>query len=355
MKELNYNPIINKSLFKILLHLAAWSFFFFLPFLSGMPIDNTHLILKFTSHTAILALFFYTNTLFLIPRFLKKGKVGVYIVLVLTCIGLIFFYYQLVDLLMHDDFRQMEHAARENPFKMRGGGGHRFFGPVFSAIFIFALSTSIKITNEWIINEKQKKEMENEKLISELSFLKSQVSPHFLFNTLNNIYSLSLSNSENTSDAILKLSHLLRYMLYESEDKMVSLEKEITYLQNYIDLQKMRITKDVVVSFSIKGDLKGKMIEPMLLIPFVENAFKHGINYSDKSIINIYIEVSENKLFMKVENSLHQKNKQNKGNSGIGLNNIIKRLELLYPNKHSLNIKQTDEKYIVELNMNINL
>lgn len=276
---------------------------------------------------------------------------GVYILSVLAGVALIFFYYQLVDALMQVEYSAAEKLAREGSSKMRNA--RKIYGPIFSAMFIFAISTSITITNEWFKNEKQRKEMENEKLISELAFLKSQVSPHFLFNTLNNIYSLSLSNSEHTADAILKLSHLLRYMLYESQDKLVSLEKEVSYLENYMDLQKMRLTQNVKINFKIKGVLSGRMIEPMLLIPFIENAFKHGVNYSKDSFVDIFLDVSDKKLFMKVENSLHQKVKDKKENSGIGLVNIHKRLELLYPGNHSLQISQEENKYIVQLNMKL--
>jgi two-component system LytT family sensor kinase len=343
----------NKSLLlKSVIHVAAWLFFYSLPFLAGMPFDNPRLLIKAGLHTLILVIFFYVNSNFLVPQILKKGKTGFYILTLLFGIAIIFFYYQLVDVIMQVDPVPLEKIAREGSSKMRGA--RKIYGPIFSAIFIFALSTSIHITNDWFKNEKQRKEMENEKLISELAFLKSQVSPHFLFNTLNNIYSLSLSNSEHTADAILKLSHLLRYMLYESQDKLVSLEKEISYLQNYIDLQKMRLTQNVKVSFQVNGSLSGRLIEPMLLIPFVENAFKHGVNYSQNSFVDILIDVSDKKLFMKVENSIHPKSKEQNKNSGIGLVNIYKRLELLYPGNHSLQTSQQENKYVVELNMKLN-
>jgi len=347
-------PFTNNLYIVVLLHLAGWLFFFFLPFLAGLPLDNTPLVIKFAAQTAILAIFYYTNIFFLIPRFLVREKIGIYIMYVLLCIILIFFYYQAIEQWYETVPRTIE-AQMTRPGTSKFRGAKKIYGPIFSAIFIFALSTSIHITNKWFKNEKQKKEMENEKLISELSFLKSQVSPHFLFNTLNNIYSLSLSNSEHTSDAIMKLSHLLRYMLYESQDKLVSIKKEVDYLQHYIDLQKIRLTKEVAIVFKTRGNFESKMIEPMLLIPFVENAFKHGINYSEKSFVSIYISVDEDKLSLKVENSLFPKNTEKKENSGIGLSNTKKRLELLYPGRHILAIRQEEKKYTVELTMNLHL
>lgn len=353
MIERNNKPLINNLYFVILLHLAGWLFFFFLPFLTGLPLDNTALVLRFAAQIAILAIFYYTNIFFLIPRYLKREKIGIYISYVILCIILIFFYYQAVEQWYDSDPNVMREQLARGPSKYKSA--RKIYGPIFSAIFIFAMSTSIHVTSKWFKNEKQKKEMENEKLISELSFLKSQVSPHFLFNTLNNIYSLSLSNSEHTSDAIMKLSHLLRYMLYESQDKLVSIKKEVDYLQHYMDLQKIRLTKDVVIQFKTEGDFESKMIEPMLLIPFIENAFKHGINYSEKSFVSIYISVDDHKLFLKVENSLFPKNREKRENSGIGLTNTRKRLELLYPGRHTLSIRQEDKKYIVELTMNLHL
>lgn len=309
--------------------------------------------MKFASQGLILAIFFYGNTFLLIPAFLKKGKPGIYFLYVLICIVLIFFYYQAVDNFFQQDYKQLQDAAQSgaSPFKM----ARKTYGPIFSAIFIFGISTSITITSEWFKNEKRRKEMENEKLISELSFLKSQVSPHFLFNTLNNIYSLSLSNSGQTSEAVLKLSHLLRYMLYESQDKLVSIRKEVDYLQNYIELQKIRLTREVEILFEVKGDFGSRMIEPMLLIPFVENAFKHGVNYSEKSFVHILLEVTEKKLHFRVENSSFPKNKEKKENSGIGLVNVEKRLDLLYPGDYALKIEPAGNKFTVDLTMNLHV
>jgi LytS/YehU family sensor histidine kinase len=227
---------------------------------------------------------------------------------------------------------------------------HRLFFPVFPALFIFAISAAIKITNEWFKAEKQKKEMENEKLNSELAFLKSQVNPHFLFNILNNICSLARKKSDNTEDAIIQLSRIMRYMLYDSKDEKVSLEKEVEYLQNYIDLQRLRISDSVVISFTIEGDINGKMVEPMLLIPFVENAFKHGVSYLDESNIEINLKIDQDVLHFRVENYRVKKiDNPVQQESGIGLKNVLRRLDLLYPGSHIINIEETATKYIVNL------
>jgi LytS/YehU family sensor histidine kinase len=231
---------------------------------------------------------------------------------------------------------------------------HRLFFPVFPALFAFAISTAIKITNEWFKAEREKKEMENEKLHSELAFLKSQVNPHFLFNILNNICSLARKKSDNTENAIIQLSRIMRYMLYDSKDEKVSLEKEVEYLQNYIDLQRLRISDSVIINFNIEGNMDGKMVEPMLLIPFVENAFKHGVSYLDESNIDIALKVANGNLHFRVENNRIKKNDDPvQQKSGIGLKNVLRRLELLYPGKHIINIEETIAKYIVNLEISI--
>ncbi len=216
-----------------------------------------------------------------------------------------------------------------------------------SAVFIaLLLSATIRITQEWYKNEKQRQEMEKEKLASELSFLKSQVNPHFLFNTLNGIYSLANRKSDKTPGAIVKLSDMMRYMLYESGRDVVSLDKEIDYLNNYIDLQKLRMSEDTNVSFKVEGDTAGKKIMPMLLIPFFENAFKHGVD------INAELIVSDNELRLKVINRISKSQKKDEG-SGIGLTNIKKQLEHLYPNSHSLKIDEKEGYFSVELSLKI--
>jgi len=219
----------------------------------------------------------------------------------------------------------------------------------FAALFIFGLSTSYKVTIEWFNSERQKKELENEKLASELAFLKSQINPHFLFNTLNNVYSLAFKKSDDTPDAIIKLSKLMRYMLYESNERQVFLSKEIDYLHNYIDLQKLRLPETVEIKFNVEGDIEGRLIEPMLLIPFVENAFKHGVSYNEKSQINISIKLNADELLFVVDNKINNAQLTEESGSGIGLLNVKRRLSLLYPGKHKIIIKDDTYEYRVIL------
>jgi sensor histidine kinase YesM len=331
------------------LHILGWALFLLFPFFLGVPFRED-IFIRFFWNSLFLAVFFYSNSEFLIPKFLIHRKFGIYFSLILIFIIVIV----ILSYIFHNFLELEIRNLTQNP--PRSHHGHprikSITRPFFSSIFVFAASTIYKLLQIWFTSEKKKKEIENQALISELSFLKSQVSPHFLFNTLNNIYALSLSGSEKSSEAILKLSQLLRYMLYESENRKVPLEKEEEYLHNYIELQKMRLKEDVKIIFSTEGNITGHFIEPMLLIPFVENAFKHGVNYSQRSWIEITLVVQNNDLLFSVSNSLH-KNTVAEKDSGIGLNNVKRRLELLYPGKYSLSVQKTEQEFKVNLKLNL--
>jgi len=344
--------LTKENILSVALHISLWMLFLFLPFIIGFPF-NIDFFLRNLMFVGSLAAFFYFNAFFLIPTFLTRGKIGLYFLLAITIVAIIIFY----DILIHSLFQDELRNQLPPPRHLHRGGkvSHELrigFKSLFTTLFIFGISTSYKLLLDYFRNERNKKDLENETLVSEVSFLKSQVSPHFLFNTLNNIYSLSLNNSPNTSEAIMKLSQLLRYMLYESDGKQVGLGKEIEYIQNYIELQKIRVREDVQIVFEVKGDYENKMIEPMLLIPFIENAFKHGVNYSSKSVIKIYIEVKDDQLYLEVENPLNNKTEKDKA-SGIGLNNVKRRLELLYPDQYQLLLDELQGKYIVKLNLSL--
>ncbi len=222
-----------------------------------------------------------------------------------------------------------------------------------SALFCFAvlaLGTSIKVTENWYENEKQKKEMENQKLGAELSLLKSQINPHFFFNTLNSIYSLAIVKSNKTPEAVIKLSEIMRYIIYDTERKLVPLSKEVEYIDNYIELQRLRLTKDIKVVFKTELDKHDSVIEPLLLLPFVENAFKHGIDIEKGGQILVSI-IQVNKILkLHVENPLVEEDTSTKnGSSGIGMSNTLKRLKLLYQDNFTLTAGPVNNNYVVDL------
>lgn len=234
------------------------------------------------------------------------------------------------------------------PEKFRVGDGFR--GMIFITL-VLAVSTSLRITEQWYGDEKKIKEIQNQKLTAELALLRSQINPHFFFNTLNTIYSLASRKSDLTTEAILKLSSLMRYVIYHSEKQFVTLNEEVDYVRNYLDLQKLRFKNNVDIRLRISGILDDKVIEPMLILPFIENAFKHGIDYSRASVIDISFEASSDQFVMHIENPIVSDSSEKKGekNTGIGLSNTIKRLQMLYPDSHKLEIKRENNTYILNL------
>jgi two-component system, LytTR family, sensor kinase len=343
--------ILDNRIAQLLIHIIGWAAFLFFPFIIGLPFRED-IFIRDVFHTTLLIGFFYFNSNFLIPKFLTQGRNAIYFSSILLIILLIVAANLSFSILFSFEHKEVVENIATHKHSNINRDLKRASRIFFSSLFIFAISTCYRLLLDRYNSERKKKEIENENLVSELSFLKSQVSPHFLFNTLNNIYSLSLNNSDLASDAIMKLSQLLRYMLYESDVKLVSLDKEIEYLNNYIELQKMRISGDVKIVFLTKGNLSENVIEPMLLIPFIENAFKHGIDYSKKSDISIDLNLSGNTLHLKVENGITP-NRENDKASGIGLNNVRRRLNLLYPERHELTIEKNKEKYIINLEITL--
>lgn len=215
------------------------------------------------------------------------------------------------------------------------------------SLFFVLLSFGLRLTHNFLIQEREKGMLENEKLIAELSFLKSQINPHFLFNSLNNIYSLSYHKSDKAPEAILKLSGIMRYMLQESEDDKVQLKDEIAYLENYISLQQLRFKEPLAIDYKVNTESLELRIMPLLLISFLENAFKHGVVTNKDHPVRILVEVVNSRLHFKVSNF---KNKSNKDQtSGIGLENLKRRLELGYPDQYTLMVDDKELFYSSEL------
>ena len=226
---------------------------------------------------------------------------------------------------------------------------------VLEGLFAFVITYALKYT--WLAISTQNKilELEKDNLQLELNVLKAQVNPHFLFNSLNNIYALSLQKSEKTPEIVLKLSNLMRYVLYDCNAPKVKVVKEIQFIYDYIELEKIRHHNNEKITFNLSGMPDESEIEPFLLIPFVENAFKHGLNnIPEKNWINIDLEFSNGIIKLSVENSKDNNNEKKQLANGIGLQNVKKRLLLLYPNSHQLKISLNETSYKTELSININ-
>ena len=228
---------------------------------------------------------------------------------------------------------------------------------IFISLFFVGTSTTIyQVMNDWLVQQRDKKELESQNLQSELKFLKSQINPHFLFNTLNSLYALTLKKSDLAPEIVLKLSEMMRYMLYECNEKEVLLSKEINYMQNYLDLEKLRHGNKMLINFKVVGDINDQKISPLLLIQFIENSFKHGINNQiSQGYVNLELTLAGDDLMMKVENSRSPSlpKTYEKRSGGIGLINVRRRMNILYPEKHHLEIKESPNTYLVELNLNL--
>lgn len=216
---------------------------------------------------------------------------------------------------------------------------------------------SMKIMKHWYKTEQHTKALEREKLEAELKFLKAQIHPHFLFNTLNNLYALTLKKSDYAPEVVLKLSGLVNYMLYYTRSKQVPLSKELESIHNYIALEKIRYGQELEIAFDVSGHVSTAQISPMLLLPFVENSFKHGISDEiEQKWIIINLNVNQNFLTFKIENSKGPKQapkKERDYTGGIGLKNVRRRLELLYPDQHELKIKEEEDTYLVILKLQL--
>lgn len=331
-----------------LINSVIWLSLFFIPFLLLEPHGGiTSYLLRIGATSLFTVVVYYINYHKLIPNYLFKKKFLAYIliilvILVISCMLVDLYYYFIVSVVQN-----WHH--RPGPVFSRG-----MWVPLFPLLTGIAIGISIRLAREWARIEKERRELQEEKLLSELAFLKSQVNPHFLFNTLNNICSLARKKSDDTEPAIIKLSQIMRYMLTDSRQERVGLDEEVEYLQNFIELQRLRLADRVEIIFSTGGNLASIEMEPLLLIPFVENAFKHGVTYNDKCRIRIELKVIAGEFTFIVENSKPATKETIKlEESGIGLKNVRRRLELLYPGSHQLEIRETETTYHTMLKIKV--
>jgi len=288
---------------------------------------------------AFLALSVYINLLWLIPVFFDKRKYFLFFILQIANINLFIFINYYVSMLLE-------------------GGQHSNFVTEYIAEFILVviflvISTLLKFTRDSIRLqgfELKIKEVERQKIEAELRALKAQVNPHFFFNTLNSLYSLSLDKSDKAPELILKLSDLMRYVIYETRDDMVPLSKQQDFLKNYIYLEKLRTNENLDVKFDIIGENYQLKVAPLLFIPFIENAFKHGVKTREKDpYIHITFNLEQDDRIVFIAENNTEEIPENANPSGFGLPNVKKRLELLYPGRYKLNIQNPLERYRVEL------
>ncbi|MDQ3142395.1 MAG: sensor histidine kinase [Bacteroidota bacterium] len=296
------------------------------------------------SETLFFAILVNINTKLLIPRFMLNQSFFLYIVVL---IGLV---------LLSTPIKILSNTTLLQFFSLRTYAwvtdpGFNFI----SLLIVTALSSLVRIPLDWLSIQKEKKELITKNIQTELQFLKNQINPHFLFNTLNNLYALTLKKSDLAPDVVLKLSDMMRYMLYECNEKEVPLEKELRYIHNYIELEKLRLSKPADIRVQITGDISHSSVAPLLLIPFIENSFKHGLKLSiDDSFIHVNLNQTEDAIQFQIINSKPPKiaaifNGSKVG--GIGLVNVKKRLEIIYPNRHKLEILDRPDSFEIKLNL----
>ncbi len=355
----------TKKLVPIIAHVTAWICFFTLPYLVFFPrlrdfSMSNHQLASVICINIFLVLFYYLNTLILIPRFLAKEKWMWYALAIIA--SLLFFLYIPKQIALQiaepEGFNALNREFIRNPaykgkphFSVMMRGNRPIIDPYNTVLFLllFTVGTCISVIQRWLKTEQTVKETENEKLNTELSFLKSQVNPHFFFNTLNNIYSLAVVRSEKTAPAVMKLSSIMRYILTETERDYVPLRNEVDFIHNFIDLQKVRLTDKVSLEFIAEGDIDNLLVAPLLFISFVENAFKYGVSTKESSSISISIKTQGTTILFTSKNYIVGSENNLMENTGIGINNVKRRLVLMYPTKHILKTTIADNYYFVEL------
>ena len=290
----------------------------------------------------------YFHVYFLLPKFLFKKKIVGYVIFFI--IGLFVFYVVRTELIF---VFINENVWPESQTPQRAYAFNHILVVCLIGIYDVGLATTLKLTTDWIINRKRIETLQEAQLKTELQFLKAQIQPHFFFNTLNNLYALTLEKSKQAPEVVLKLSEIMEYILYDAKEPRIRLLSEINYIQNYIDLEKLRYGEKVNTQVNMQGDLEELTVPPLLFLPFIENCFKHGTVENNKlNVVIDFIVTDENVLKFKVVNNYNLFT-QVKKNHGIGNQNVLRRLELLYEDNFTLNIKTEKQNYIVELKIQL--
>ncbi|SOE22613.1 Histidine kinase [Spirosomataceae bacterium TFI 002] len=336
----------------LLLHLVFWGLYFSFFFYQityprrGVEPDYTKATMDAIAQVLFMAAISYLNYFILLPRFAKHKNTFKYI--------LELFVPLLILGLIHIWLKRELWIVRGDPKMMNYFQSMRFVSQHYiSTIFIVGFISMLRFAKDWFELEAKRKEIENEKLISELRFLKEQINPHFLFNTLNNLYYLAHTQSPNTKEVISKLSQMMRYMIYEANSEKVAVSKEIEYIRNYIDLEKLRLEDNVPIVLTVEGNYEQLKITPLIFITYLENAFKHGVSQTNNDAwVNVSIKFEGNKCIYHVSNSVVD-GEMETVNTGIGLSNTKRRLNLSYNGKHKLTTERKNNQFEVKLEVDL--
>ncbi|QMW05810.1 sensor histidine kinase [Spirosoma foliorum] len=350
--------LFSRRYVPVLIHVLGWFLMGYLLFFSQSFNSDIQFPRLFWVRQCIffglMVCIFYLNSQRLVPRLLLQGQTSQYILALFAMILTVLILVACVE--FGFDLATKMHLA----FHPDGKGKPKLYGwlqpTLFTILLVLGISTSIAMLLKWQDDANLRISLEQAKTTSELSFLKAQINPHFFFNTLNNIYALTLIDTETAREAIHRLSRMMRYVLYETQSGTTLMSKELSFVSDYIQLMQLRLTDKVSVTFNTPNPLHDQPIAPMLLLPFVENAFKHGVSAMHPSRIHIAIEQEPNKLLLDVHNTLFvEKAPSLETGNGIGLTNTRRRLDLLYPGQYELQINEhtTAGEYHVHLTLNL--
>lgn len=339
-------------IYEFLSRRAAYHLLFWLVVYSTLLLldygQNRNIGLALANESITLAFYLliaYTNLLYLIPRWMRRS-IPMYLLLLIGFCVLITPIQVLALFLQLSGYINFQAALiKQQPLFLLGN------------ISLALLTTVLHIIMDWWRYQQEKKELITRTMESELRLLKSQINPHFLFNTLNNLYALTLKKSDLAPEIVLKLSEIMRYMLYECNEQQVLLSKEIQYLNNYLDLERLRQPEGASIQFEVEGQVSHQLIAPLLLVPFVENSFKHGLNHqiNGGGYVHLKLEVAFDQLVFVIENAKSGNLPAVSFNrsGGIGLVNVRQRLQLLYPDRYHLEIKDEPNLYRVSLYLDL--
>lgn len=356
-------PASKSKLITILAHVLMWvlfgiAIFFYHPLFSGVDIPAQAWI-KQGITLSLLVIAFYVNTAILVPRLLLKNKAVYYLLAAMVLVSFVVIINTRAEQSLPDPYPQFNRSAAviRTPGLPRPEPRRRIDrSTIIITVLVLGIGTSITAIQKWQTDRQQRNEQEKASITSELSFLKAQLSPHFFFNTLNNIYALTASDPDLAGKAIHQLSRMMRYLLYETASGETMLSKEIIFMNDYIGLMQLRLTDSVKVSFETSPRLEDMPVAPLLFLPFVENAFKHGAGTEQPCYIDICISQEDKMVHFNVKNSIMKdKSVSLETHTGIGLANTRRRLNLLYPGKHTLRVheRNAENEYHVYLQLNL--
>jgi len=365
----------NFNRFQPLIITAFWALLFASPLLFGRfenEIDWNHIFIVWLNYLPLFVVFLI-NRYILLPKLFFKGKRATYFISTTLLIGAItlglFFFHSINNnqqKRMPPPFERSEINGLQQPPSREFSMNERppisprqnkpdsippFANFLILAILLVGFDAGLQVSMRWANLEQEKMKLQTENIENQLAILKNQVSPHFFMNTLNNIHALVDIDSEEAKQAIIKLSNLMRHLLYDSEEKMTPIKKEINFIESYIELMRLRFSDKVAIDVVIPTEIPNKSIAPLLFTSLLENAFKHGISYNSNSFIKVILSFTEDQLNFEIENSNHPK--KDAEASGIGLENTKKRLDLIYKNNYTLVIDESEKKYRVNLNIPI--